>query len=200
MTIRSNGQDIGGLFSFEGAKPAEVSSSQWVPILVVPDALQSAQNSLKLGAKLVTNPLKTSDGTFATITDPSGAYVTLYDGALGVDPELANQAGNWHWADLLTSDTNSAKRFYKSLVGFDVARKGNETEFTINGEQAAGLVRVDKSEIDPNWLPYVAVSNLEASLALVSENGGALLARNDEAAIIIDPTGAGIGMIQVGGQ
>ncbi len=60
----------------------------------------------------------------------------------------------------------------------------------------AGIVPIPRKDVKPNWLPYVAVSDISATVAYVKALGGKVLLepddtiRDDSVAVIADPSGA----------
>ena len=67
----------------------------------------------------------------------------------------------------------------------------------------AGVVKNPFEHVEPIWLPYVRVADIEQTLELSTQLGGKLFFRFDDGAILLDPAGAAIGVQQVtegGGQ
>ena len=69
------------------------------------------------------------------------------------------------------------------------------TVFTRDGVPRGGLVSVPASQIEPNWLPYVLVRDLDQTIGKARELGASVLAREPGAAILLDPTGAAVGIV-----
>ena len=196
--ISSGGELIGGLSPVGGTAP-DVPESQWVAVLSVEDVTSSSSAVRRAGGTVVAGPLRTSDGNFALVRDNSRAALTLYDGAQGFPLGDTAKTNTWVWVDLFTNNTSGAKRFYRTLAGFETrtAKDGSGESFTVftsKGRPRGGLVQAKRSEIEPNWLPYVLVSDLDATLSKAAKLGGSMLAREGGSAIIIDPTGAAIGV------
>ena len=193
---------IGGMTEVEDSDPNS-PVSQWVPALSVEDVFESARIARKNGARLESPLIKSTAGQFALIRDATSAPLTLYDGQDGFVLEAAGTENGWVWADLFTDRPQTARRFYSALAGFETRKarsaSGEAMEiFTLGGEDRGGLVRVRRSDIEPNWLPYVAVSDLDATIAKARQLGGRLLSAEAGVAIIIDPTGAAIGLAERG--
>ncbi|WP_425043769.1 VOC family protein [Primorskyibacter sp. S87] len=191
--ISSNGAFIGGLVSVIGGE--QRAESKWEPVLSVSDTLAAIHTTESLGGKLSQRLDTEGRGVFAAISDNSGATLTLYDGSAGVPRSDGLTLNSWVWVDLLTDNTSRARHFYRELVGFETRKSGKFTIFTKAGRTRAGLVRVPRSQVEPNWLPYVLVADLEATIASARSLGGGLLTREGEAAILLDPTGAAIGIV-----
>lgn len=205
LSIWAGNQEIGGLLSFDDTAEKHLASSQWIPVMVVDSTGNAANSAVALGAHKLGPTIQTAQGKFQTIKDPTGALVTLYDGLEGFDLNSLGKAGGWAWVDLMTYNTQGASSFYNSLFGFDTHHESTSTNsqgsqiFVNSGKILGGLVKVPKSQVEPNWLPYVGVSDLEATLARALENGAAVLSQTEHAAILIDPTNAAIGITSVSG-
>ncbi|WP_146345492.1 VOC family protein [Falsiphaeobacter marinintestinus] len=194
--ISSNGEFIGGLVFVEGKD--DKPESRWQPVLSVDDTLNAIQTVKSSGGQLAEQPIQNQAGVFAVVRDNSGAALTLFDGSAGLPLDETAKNNTWIWADLITSNTSGAKRFYKSVAGFETRQDQSSgqayTIFTRNGEDRGGLVWASKSQIEPNWLPFILVADLNATIEKSNALGGRLLARDGGTAILIDPTGAAVGV------
>lgn len=191
--ISSNGAFIGGLVSVTGGD--QRFESKWEPVLSVSDTLAAIHTAETQGGKLSQRLDGEGGGVFAAISDNSGASLTLYDGSAGVPRSADLTLNSWVWVDLFTDNTSRAKRFYRELVGFDTRKQGAFTVFTQDGRLRGGLVRVPRSQVEPNWLPFVLVEDLDATIASARSLGGGVLVREGEAAILLDPSGAAVGIV-----
>jgi len=63
-----------------------------------------------------------------------------------------------------------------------------------DGRARAGLVEIDMKGIEPNWPPWVRVANVGRTAQQAREQGGSVLLQRENLAILLDPTGAGIGV------
>ncbi len=50
------------------------------------------------------------------------------------------------------------------------------------------------AEVNPLWLPYVRVDNAEATAGRAADLGARVVMQGDGAAILVDPTGAPVGI------
>lgn len=114
-------------------------------------------------------------------------------------------AGSFCWIELATTDQTAAKNFYAAIFGWTpndnpMGPGDFYTIFRLNGRDAAAAytLRPDQraQHIPPNWMPYIAVDNTDASAAKVSQLGGKVVAPPFDVmdagrmAVIEDPTGA----------
>jgi predicted enzyme related to lactoylglutathione lyase len=128
--------------------------------------------------------------------------------------------GKFEWADLYTGDLETAEQFYTGLFGWSASassdprsykdpKGGHKREYIVlseNGVPVAGLVQrsgpVSKTEHPARWVGYFAVSNLAASLKSVTAAGGKVASSEHRVpdrgkqAIIVDPDGAVVGLLQ----
>jgi predicted enzyme related to lactoylglutathione lyase len=82
--------------------------------------------------------------------------------------------GRFVWYDLQTSDPAAAIEFYTKLFGWGTTPFGEQyTTWTINGSPLGGVMK--EPGVPPNWLAYVATSNVDGTAAEVTRLGGKLI-------------------------
>lgn len=113
------------------------------------------------------------------------------------------------WTDLTVPDAESVRDFYRSVIGWRpqaVDMKGYE-DFVMtapeSGDGVAGVchARGENKDLPAQWLIYVAVEDLEASIVQCHRLGGAVLAGprplgEARYCVIRDPAGAVCALIQ----
>jgi len=116
----------------------------------------------------------------------------------------AEKTGKFVWYDLMTSEPAAAEDFYTKLVGWGTQPwEGGDKPYTMwtNQETPLGGVmempeEVSASGVPPHWMAYVAVEDVRATAAKVSEVGGKILHDATEipgagcSAVLADPQGA----------
>ena len=117
----------------------------------------------------------------------------------------SHPAGSFCWIELATSDQAAAKSFYQSLFGWspsDMPMGPGEfyTIFRLESQDAAAAYTLrpeqQAQQVPPNWTPYIAVENTDASVARARELGGTVIAGpidvydQGRMALLQDPTGA----------
>jgi predicted enzyme related to lactoylglutathione lyase len=199
ILIRSGSAAIGGLAPVD-ERDSEVTESLWLGSLSVADVDAAAAVVKSRGGELIVSPLDVDGrGRLAAVRDPAGAALVLLR-ASGGDPADANPPlGGWLWVDLWTDDATAAKAFYAELVGYETreVEAGRDHVYHVlgrDGRARAGLVEIDMKGIEPNWLPYVRVANVGRTVERAREQGGRVLLQRKDLAILIDPTGAAIGV------
>jgi predicted enzyme related to lactoylglutathione lyase len=113
--------------------------------------------------------------------------------------------GTFCWADLGTTDVDSAKSFYTGLFGWSAedapaGEAGTYTVFRLDGKDVCGLYEQPEGQrsqgVPPNWQSYVSVEEADAAAERAKSLGGAVLAEpfdvmdRGRMAVVQDPTGA----------
>lgn len=120
--------------------------------------------------------------------------------------------GTISWVDLTVGDAPGIRDFYAAVVGWAVSpvAMGGYTDFCMNapgaGSSVAGVchARGENAALPPQWLIYIVVADLDASLAECRSRGGEIVdgprSMGPEArfAVIRDPAGAVAALYQPG--
>jgi predicted enzyme related to lactoylglutathione lyase len=92
--------------------------------------------------------------------------------------------GSYIWYELLTPDPVAAKTFYDAVVGWNIeAQPSGEMDYRMigrsDGGNAGGVMRLTDEMrghgAKPIWLGYVAVDDVDASVASIEQAGGKTL-------------------------
>ena len=124
-------------------------------------------------------------------------------------PKLdAVEIGNPCWADVMTSDSAATRAFYRELLGWDAEEPNEEFggyfNFTKDGSRIAGAMANQGGGMPDLWSIYVAVEDAAATCEAVTKAGGTVMVAPmavgtlGSMAVVVDPTGAVIGMWQPG--
>lgn len=118
--------------------------------------------------------------------------------------------GDVFWQDITVDDAESRAAFYESVVGWKPAPHdmGEYEDYDMvnpdTGETMAGVchARGDNADLPDDWLLYVAVADLDASLVACRSKGGSVIheKRPDlghAQAVIEDPGGAVLALFEV---
>ncbi len=116
--------------------------------------------------------------------------------------------GDLGWSELSTTDAAGAVKFYSALVGWEdkgEAMPGYRT-FGRGDEMLGGISDApcpDCEKRAPQWMPYITVDDLDATLAKVEGLGGSVImpaqaipGDGGRIAIIKDPQGVATGLAQ----
>ena len=98
-------------------------------------------------------------------------------------PEMTKYApGSFCWVELMTSDTNAARKFYSQLFdwGVDDAPAGEGTfyhMFKLKGKTVGGMYQRNQEHknVPSHWKCYVAVENVDETVKKVDKLGGKTL-------------------------
>lgn len=116
--------------------------------------------------------------------------------------------GTIAWHDLTVEDADGLRDFYASVVGWKPSpvQMGDYADYSMiaaDGNCSAGIchARGDNEGLPAQWLIYIVVENLEASLAECTRLGGTLLhgprdMHGSKFAVIQDPAGAVAGLYE----
>ena len=113
--------------------------------------------------------------------------------------------GAFIWYELLTTDIAGAKRFYDSVVGWNVADKSEfPNDYRMigrsDGKFAGGAMQLTEEMKQhggrPTWLGYILVPDVDASVASIQQQGGQIhmpafdIPGVGRVAMVTDPQGA----------
>jgi predicted enzyme related to lactoylglutathione lyase len=124
---------------------------------------------------------------------------------------MSETQGRYSWHELMTNDVAAAGKFYSELVGWVAAPwkdgdMANAYTFFMSGDRpAAGMMPMMESATamgaGPRWLAYVAVDDIDDTVAKTTALGGAVLVPIQDVAtvgrfaVLRDPQGAVFGAI-----
>jgi uncharacterized protein len=114
---------------------------------------------------------------------------------------MANQHGDFIWYELMTPDAAASMAFYGAVVGWSYDGGDDYREIMAgDGEPIGGVLQLSPEMIaggaHPGWYGYIAVDDVDASVASITEAGGKVFmpARDMEGvgrmAMVADPQGA----------
>lgn len=204
-TMWMNGEmPVGGVMEL----PDEVKAAQvpphWLTYVSTPDCDATAAKVSSLGGAIYKPPWDIPEiGRIAVVADPHGAVFCLYT-PLQPDPTLDDPPapGQYSWHELMTTDPAGAKRFYATLLGwelmgeFDMGPAGVYHLLGYGGAQRVGVMEKPPEVPVCNWLPYARVADADAAFATAISHGATQLVGpievpgGDRVAVMMDPQGA----------
>ena len=209
--FRIGDKDVAGLYEmkgphFEGVPP------HWTTYVKVDDVDGSAAKAESLGGKIAAPPMDVPGvGRMAVIADPTGAHISLFKPGEHAGAAASPEPNHFGWSELATTDTGAAREFYGKLFGWGAKVDDNTempyTEFQLNGVSLAGMMPLTPQHGDapPHWLPYVVVSDCEATAAKATKLGATQIVPPTHIpdvgpfSVFADPAGAVIAVVQLGG-
>jgi uncharacterized protein len=202
-TLKKGGKRAGALYKLgpdqKGVPP------HWNTYVNVASADATAKMAKELGGKVLMDPFDVmAFGRMAIVEDRQGARICIWEPKSHIGVEVVNEANSLCWAELDTTDTESARGFYTRLFGWGAKGGGeaaNQTEYIewqLGGTSIGGMMRIPKEwgPVPPSWLVYFAVSDVDATAKKAGELGGSsIVAPTDipdmgRFAVLRDPQGA----------
>jgi predicted enzyme related to lactoylglutathione lyase len=199
LVILNNAKPIGGMTQHKNSDPA-VFESIWLITLSVTDIDNAIATTQNFKGKVLDGPFDAKGrGRMVIVEDPLGAPLVLLRSSTGDPADGQPVLGEWLWTDFFTRDIEKAREFYTALVGYGFHELRGENEYSYHlfsrGKHLrAGLVVHAWETVEANWLPYVAVDDIDAVIERARTLGGKLIMQKNEVAILMDPTGAAFGI------
>ena len=90
------------------------------------------------------------------------------------------KTGEVSWNELVTKDTRAAANFYGKLFGSqkadaDIGTMGTYQLFSAGGQTIGGMMNKPPTVLDPCWLYYFNVGDIDAAVKRVKAGGGQVL-------------------------
>jgi predicted enzyme related to lactoylglutathione lyase len=192
---RLQGRDVAGIREHTGD-----GGAGWDSSVSVDDLDAATARARELGATVLAEPFEVPGaGRKATLRDPSGAVVSLWQPGGHPGAGLVNEVGTWSWNELVTPDLAAARAFYAELFGWnaeDIPGPLPRTSFTL-GNLLVGGGHAPAPQEGPaaRWTVSFAVDDADRSAARARQLGGAVLLPPmyvpfGRFAIVADPGGA----------
>ena len=115
------------------------------------------------------------------------------------------KAGTIAWLDLTVADAAGIRDFYRAVFGWEPSpvRMGDYDDYNMTppggDNPIAGVchARGENAKLPPQWVPYITVTDLAASVAACERLGGTVVARvGTTCCVIRDPAGAVIALLE----
>lgn len=142
-------------------------------------------------------------GQMAIFLDPTGAPFALWQPAAMKGAELTGAPGSLSWVELTTRDTEKAKAFYPSVLGWgtkDVPLDGaSYTVWQIDGKSIGGMMPMEgelwPADLPPHWMVYFEVEECDVTAGTAEKLGGTVSVPPTDTpagrfAVLGDPYGA----------
>jgi predicted enzyme related to lactoylglutathione lyase len=178
------------------------AAAQWLSFMSVADVDKTVALVTAEGGKVLVEPRDMPLARVAVVTDPQGAPLGLGQVRRTIPDPVQPATRHFFWQEYLARDAEQAIGFYKRVAGYESAvlesRLGVDYHVLRATRGRAGLFQLPATVVDvqPNWLPYVLVSDPAALAARVPDLGGRIVVpaaadrRNGSLVVIADPGGA----------
>ena len=209
--VLADGLPIGGMVFDSRALKGEERAARWISLVSVPDVAATADAATRHGGKVVVPPKMLGErGETAVLQDPEGTPFGVVHSKNGDPTDYLGDVNEWMWIDLWTGDVAQATAFYGAVLGYEVlplpaqsTREG--AHLASGGFLRAGVMRKKDADTSAAWLPYVRVADAQAAADQARAAGGRVFREPVDigraiVAIIVDPTGAPIGIAELKNQ
>jgi len=211
IVAANGGEPVAGLARLP-SRTQDPGHGRWVGYVSVPNVAKALAAATAAGGRVLF-PAKDlpQRGTQAIFIDPEGAELGVLHSSSGDPGEYTPDVGDWTWAQLFARDPATEGGFYSSVVGLGVlpdARGDHPGALVLtSGGYSRGSVAPlpPRPQAKPGWLLFVRVADVKAAAAKAISLGGRVLVAPSDApteywrAVIADPTGAVIGLVQLQG-
>ncbi|HET9369772.1 MAG TPA: VOC family protein [Vicinamibacterales bacterium] len=199
VIARRDSMPIAGLVDVSAMPDA---GSQWLSFMSVEDVDKSVAFVRAENGTVLVEPRDLPMARAAVISDPQGAPLGLAELRRGAPDPVQPTPHHFFWQEYLAGDVDQALTFYKRLAGYDsvILESRLDVDYHVlrSTRGRAGLFRLPPTVVgvQPNWLPYVLVSDPAALSARVPALGGRVVVaaaperRNGSLVVIADPGGA----------
>lgn len=179
-TALKDGEPVIGLG--EPMEGQEGMPSQWTTYLASGDVEADVAKATANGASVLAPPMQVMEfGHMAVIADPTGAVAGLWQAGTHTGYNIVDVPGSVVWTEQMSNDLEAAKAFFTELYGYSYTDMSSPdlkyVTFEIDGETSGGLGQLTPEMMGapPNWLTYFGVEDTDASIEILTENGGKVL-------------------------
>ncbi|TPQ22877.1 VOC family protein [Streptomyces sporangiiformans] len=206
--FRKDGKIVAGL----GKLTEKGARSAWMIYYGVTDADATTRTVERLGGTVRVAPMDLDEwGRMAQYSDPLGGQFAVWQPGTNKGAELVDEPGSLSWTELFTSDAAAAKEFYGGVFGWrfsDMELPGGGGTYHLitpadlpEERMQGGVMELRKEDLAltsgrPYWHPVFAVTDCDAAVAKVTENGGSVQMGPEDAegvgrlAVCLDPSNA----------
>jgi uncharacterized protein len=108
-----------------GGPPGGPADPAWTTYVRVDSADDAAAAVRRAGGRVLAGPADVGpSGRVATVADPSGAVLRLWQAGAHLGAGAVNVAGTWNWSNLHTPDPAGARAFYGAVFGWGALELG----------------------------------------------------------------------------
>jgi uncharacterized protein len=182
--------------------PGVAAPPVWTLYLAVDDVDAAAEQIEELGGQVLHGPADDlSGGRFLVGSDAGAAVVGFWESD---DDVPAPSPGRLCWAEAASAEPGTTRTFYRELLGWefvDGADHPGHLHGLVGGRPVAGLGLA--GDALPHWLPFFGVADVDAAVRAAYGSGGTVVIAvtpgpRGRHATLADPTGAHVGVIEVG--
>ncbi|MCU0364393.1 MAG: VOC family protein [Ignavibacteriaceae bacterium] len=195
-----DGKPIAGMFRLRDVEQKH-RYSQWISYLSVADMDQAINYTKASGGRIYNDPFELPNrGTVAYVFDSQNSVFAFVKSSSGDPADQDPVYNQWFWTELWTNDVQNSVKFYTELFGYNQRTFNTRAENQYHvlekeNRPRAGVIKIPFENVNPHWMPYIAVKDPSEIVKKVKQLGGTVylgtegIAGNN-AAIIADPSGA----------
>jgi hypothetical protein len=205
------GRDVGACCTLQRDQQAQGIPPHWMTYIAVANADDAAAKASSLGGKVLAPSFDVFDvGRMAVLQDPTGATFCVWQAKTHFGARIMGEPNSFCWSELMTSDTDAAKKFYTNLFGWgtDVTKNPagfDYTHWTAGDTQIGGMMAIsaEMGPIPPHWMNYVSTTNCDETARKATQLGGKPIQppfdipEVGRMAVLRDPQGAVFCIIQM---
>jgi hypothetical protein len=180
----------------------------WQANVEVANLDHSVELVKELGGKVLVVETVPSVGRFAVIADPQGAVIALFKPETSMASHDVNEAGEFSWHELYTTDHEAAFEFYHQVVGwerqgeFDMGPMGKYVLWGREGKQLGGMMtKPAEMKMPAAWMYYVTTTDLDGALQRAKSMGAKVMRGpmdvpgGQRIVQLLDPQGAAFALV-----
>jgi len=159
---RHNGRLVAGVAKLDRSG----RSSNWLPLVSVPDMDRLLTEATVAGGKIILKPFDLpSRGRVAVLRDLQGAAFGVVQSSHGDPADRKADVNEWLWNEVWTDDVPSAVTFYQTVGGYRLAEKTvGDIQYRFlerDGQPRVGLLDKPSPHIGNTWVAYIRVADVE---------------------------------------
>ena len=196
---------------FHRTRPTDGKAEpRWFGYISVRNVDRAERSAIGDGGRILAAARKmAARGEQAILADSEGALFGVVKSSSGDPEDFLAEPGDWIWMELLSRDARAAAEFYRGVAGYEVVASTNSNRLSdyvlVSEGYARATVRTlsnANTHVQPTWLPFVRVKNAGESAERARQLGGKVLVEpkpelfEGRVAVIADPTGAAIGVME----
>jgi predicted enzyme related to lactoylglutathione lyase len=186
----------------------------WTSYVTVDSADDALARAKSAGGNVLMDAMDVMDvGRMGILQDPIGAVISVWEPKAHIGASIVNEPNTYSWSELVTTDTEKSKEFYKAVFGWGSETHGEGgpmayTEWKIGDRSVGGMMAkppMMPAEVPPHWGVYFSVEGTEAAMDKVKELGGQVYmgpmdVEPGKIAVVADSQGASFNLITLSAQ
>jgi uncharacterized protein len=201
------GRTVGAAYTLRPQEASMGVPPHWNLYITVASADETAKRASETGGRVLAGPFDVyTFGRMAVIQDPTGAAFCIWEAKEHIGAGIVGENGTLCWADLNTSDAETATGFYGELFGWTFIPGEGGYLHIKNGEAFIGGISPAAHRdptVPPHWMIYIQVADCDASTANASALGAKVcmgpmdIPTAGRMSVLGDPQGAVFALFEV---